>query len=67
MLSTKVIVRRVDEDYSCEMIYNDVSDEGIQGANTKISTASVSFSSDNKKLMMVGQDGTIVIRNTHLE
>lgn len=67
MPSTKVIVRRVKDDFSKIAVYNDLADEGIQGTNQKISTASVSFSSDNSKLMMVGKDGTIVIRNTHLD
>ena len=31
----------------------------------KNSVASVSFSSDNRKLMMVSNDGVVVIRNLH--
>lgn len=67
MPSTKVIIRAVDDNFTSKAVYNDLSDEGIQGIHTKETTASVSFSSDNHKLMMVGKDGTIVIRNIHLD
>ena len=31
------------------------------------SVSSVSFSNDNKKLLMVGKDGVVIVRNLHLE
>ncbi len=47
--------------------FNDLSGEGIADSAQNKSVASVSFSIDNKKLMMVGKDGVVVIRNLHLE
>ncbi len=46
--------------------YNDLPDVEIGGIKESQTTAAVSFSMDNKKLMMVGKDGTVVIRNLHL-
>lgn len=50
--------------------YNDISDCGIADVNTRYkketSIASVSFSNNNKRLMMVGTDGVVIIRNLHL-
>ena len=46
--------------------YEDLSDEGIEGTGKAKSVSSVSFSKDNSKLMMVGRDGVVIIRNTHL-
>ena len=46
--------------------FNDLADKGIAGVGENNSVASVSFSYDNSKLMMVGDDGVIVIRNLHL-
>lgn len=47
--------------------YQDLSDEGIDGTFTAKSVSSVSFSKDNSKLMMVGRDGVVIIRNTHFD
>jgi hypothetical protein len=53
--------------------FNDLSDSGLEGVFTRIhresskSVASVSFSKDNSRLMMVGLDGVIIIRNLHLD
>ena len=47
--------------------FSDISDQGIADVATKAaSVASVSFSNDNKRLMMVGNDGVVIIRNLHL-
>lgn len=46
---------------------DDLSDAGIADTNKTQSVSSCSFSLDNKKLMMVGKDGTVVIRNLHLD
>ena len=46
---------------------SDLSDAGVADTNNSKSVASCSFSLDNKKLMMVGRDGTVVIRNLHIE
>lgn len=45
---------------------DDLSDTGIADTNEAKSVSSCSFSLNNKKLMMVGNDGTVVIRNLHL-
>lgn len=52
--------------------FNDLSDSGLEGVSYKGDyepkcVASVSFSKDNSRLMMVGKDGVIIIRNLHLE
>lgn len=52
--------------------FSDLSQEGIDGSsdrkhNFPKSVASVSFSCDNKRLMMVGNDGVVIIRNLHIE
>ena len=46
--------------------FNDLSDMGIADTMRSNSVASVSFSNDNSRLMMVGKDGCIIIRNLHL-
>lgn len=45
---------------------HDLSDEGIADTNEKRSVASVSFSNDNSRIMMVGCNGVVVVRNIHL-
>ena len=52
--------------------FSDLSHEGIEGIsdrkhNFSKTVASVSFSNDNKRIMMVGNDGVVIIRNLHLE
>lgn len=47
--------------------YDDLSDEGIADSCEGKTVASVSFSKDNKKIMMVGKDGVVIIRNLHLD
>lgn len=47
--------------------YDDLSDEGIADMCTGKTVASISFSKDNKKIMMVGKDGVVIIRNLHLD
>ena len=46
---------------------NDPKESGIEDTWKRHAVASVSFSKDNKKLMMVGEDGVIIIRNLHFE
>ena len=63
--SSAVFVRSImDDDNLYE--FNDLGDTGIAESGVKNSVASVSFSHDNNKLMMVGNDGVIVIRNLNL-
>lgn len=48
--------------------FSDLSEKGIEGVSYRQNTvASVSFSNDNKRIMMVGNDGVVIIRNLHLE
>lgn len=52
--------------------FSDLSDNGIDGMsdrkhNFPKTVSSVSFSNDNKRLMMVGNDGVVIIRNLHFD
>lgn len=47
--------------------YSDLSDTGISETSRRESVASVSFSNDNKRLMMVGNDGVVIIRNLYFD
>lgn len=62
--SSKVYIKSI---YNNEDLYefDDLADTGIEDVGKKNSVASVSFSSDNRKLMMVSNDGVVVIRNLH--
>lgn len=64
--SCVVSVRKTDSAREEILQYNDLSDEGVEGSGKPKSVSSVSFSKDNSKLMMVGQDGVVIIRNTHI-
>ena len=46
--------------------FNDISEKGIDGVYSSKTVSSVSFSMDNKKIMMVGKDGVVVIRKLQL-
>ena len=70
MPSTSVYIRSVNNlKEDIVPIINDLSDciNGVSGVCEKRTAASCSFSLDNKKLMMVGNDGVVVIRNLNLE
>ena len=47
--------------------FHDLSEEGIMNSSKRSSVASVSFSKGNKSLLMVGNDGVVIIRNLHLD
>lgn len=52
--------------------FSDLSKSGIDGLadkdhNCSKTVTSVSFSNDNKRLMMVGNDGVVIIRNLHFD
>ena len=69
--STNVFVSKSDSPSEFLEEYDDLSDQGLEGRsdrkhNFPKSVASVSFSNDNKRLMMVGNDGVVIIRNLHL-
>lgn len=47
--------------------FTDLSDAGTDGVAVKAGcVASVSFSNENKRIMMVGKDGVVIVRNLHL-
>lgn len=61
--SCLVSLRKVtnpEEEICC---FEDLSEQGIEGAKAGKTVSSVSFSNDNKHVMMVGKDGVVVIRN----
>ena len=65
--STSVYIHAINDPNKQIMpTIDDLSDVGIADTNKAKSVSSCSFSLDNKKLMMVGNDGTVVIRNLHL-
>lgn len=66
--STSVYIHAVNNpDEQIVPTIDDLSDAGIADTKETKSVSSCSFSLDNKKLMMVGKDGTVVIRNLHLD
>lgn len=66
--SSLVEIRYVEDVDKSIIEFHDLSDDGIAGVATQATNvAAVSFSNDNKRLMMVGNDGVVVIRNLHLD
>lgn len=70
--STFVEIRSLSDTANPLISFNDLSEFGIAGCSDKHencpkSVASVAFSNDNKRLMMVGKDGVVIIRNLHLD
>lgn len=70
--SSLVSIRATDNPQGEIVQFKDLSDyaignsKGIADSFMAQSVASVSFSNDNNRLMMVGNDGIIIIRNLHL-
>lgn len=64
--SSLVSIRSIQNHKQELVSFNDLSEMGIADAMHPNSIASVSFSNDNSRLMMVGKDGCIIIRNLHL-
>ena len=69
--STNVYIAQSDSPSESIKVFDDLSDEGLVGCsnrkhNFSKTVASVSFSNDSKRLMMVGNDGVVIIRNLHL-
>ena len=64
--STFVEIRCTSKITEENVVFRDLSDCGIADSCKAQSVASVSFSNDNKKLMMVGRDGVVIVRNLHL-
>lgn len=72
MPSCEVFVVKSEDMDSPLFNYSDLSDSGIDGLsdihhNCSKTVSSVSFSNDNKRLMMVGNDGVVIIRNLYLD
>lgn len=65
--SSLVEIRAITAHEDFLIVFSDLGDTGISGTSYRNSVASVSFSNDNKRLMMVGNDGVVIIRNLHLE
>lgn len=65
--SSLVDIRSVHSQENTLTEFSDLGDSGISETSRRTSVASVSFSNDNKRLMMVGNDGVVIIRNLHLE
>lgn len=64
--SSRVFIKSINDIDNDLAEFNDLSDCGVADSFIKNSVASVSFSCDNSKLMMVGKDGVVVIRNLKL-
>lgn len=65
--STNIYIHSAENsDYKLLQQISDLADVGVEGTSTAASVVSCSFSLDNSKLMMAGKDGTVVIRNLHL-
>ncbi len=65
--SGNVYIHQVENLNDCIGHFNDMG-EDIKGVSCRAgSVASAAFSLDEKRLLMVGVDGVIVIRNLHLE
>lgn len=65
--SAIVDIRRTSDPDNELVCFNDLSEMGIADTFRRQSVSSVSFSNDNKKLLMVGNDGVVIVRNLHLE
>lgn len=66
--SSMVEIRLVENPYNRIIQFYDLSDAGIDDVATQAAcVAAVSFSNNNKRLMMVGKDGVVIVRNLHLE
>ena len=64
--SSIVNIRKTSDVNDTIVEYNDLSDQGVADSFIRETVASVSFSNSNTKLMMVGKDGVVVIRNLKL-
>ena len=66
--SSLVEIRSVGDSNKHLIQFSDLSDAGIEDVAVQATcVAAVSFSNNSKRLMMVGKDGVVIIRNLHLE
>ena len=66
--SSLVSIRATNNPQGEIIQFNDLSDfgRGVADSFMAQSVASVSFSNDNNRIMMVGNDGVVIIRNLYL-
>ena len=64
--SSLVSIRNTENPNVELLVFNDLDEEGIADTHCGTSVASVSFSNDNSRIMMVGKNGVVVIRNIQL-
>lgn len=65
--SSMVEVRKTCDCNNILKSFSDIGQSGISETLKRESVASVSFANDNSRLMMVGVDGVIIIRNLRIE
>ncbi len=65
--SSLVSIRRSQNPFVEILAFNDLSEMGIADTMQRESVASASFSNDNSRIMMVGNDGTVIVRNIHFK
>ncbi|MDE6642979.1 MAG: hypothetical protein K2K27_02655 [Muribaculaceae bacterium] len=68
--STEVFICSIDNPKEIKCSFNDLDSSGIDNLASMVkrrkSIASVAFSNDNEHLLMVGEDGVMIVRNLHL-
>ena len=65
--SGNIFIHSIDNVQKCLEHHNDFG-EGIVGVASRAgNVASAAFSSDERRLLAVGDDGVVVVRNLHLE
>ena len=68
--STEVFICSIDNPEEINCSFNDLDSSGIDNLASMVkrrkSIASVAFSNDNEHLLMVGEDGVMIVRNLHL-
>lgn len=66
--SSLVEIRHVEDPDNQIIQFYDLSDVGIDDVATQATcVAAVSFSNNNKRLMMVGKDGVVIVRNLNFD
>lgn len=65
--SGNIFIHSINDVQTCLEHYNDFGDGIVGVASRAGNVASAAFSSDERRLMAVGDDGVIVIRNLHLK
>lgn len=64
--SCDIYIARTDDPKTCLCHFNDHGSEIVGIGIRRETVASVSFSSDDKKILSVSKDGVVVVRNLHL-